>query len=217
MPKAKQKAKYKQSEILSPQFDLPDNYEDLVKVYKTLAKSADTRMRRLEKLTEQEYFKGAELFAYRRALHDINRWNQAANKTGATWDIAPPKSKAGITAKIEDIKRFLKSETSTKTGLTNIQKKRAATINKNYDTNFSWKEWAKFANSSLNKNLDKNMGSAEKIRVIARIRRKKKEVVQAVQEANTKDIDVGDDMVGQLVKDTLKEYGEDVVKELLGK
>lgn len=211
------KAKYKQKEILSPQFDLPDNYEDLVKVYKTLAKSADTRMRRLEKLTEQENFKGAEEFAYRRALHDINRWNQAAGRTGATWDIAPPKSKAGITAKIEDIKRFLRAETSTKTGLTNIQKRRVDTINKRYGTNFSWKQWAKYANSALNKALDKNMGSAEKIRVIARIQKKKKEVIQAVEEANVKDMTVGNDMVGQLVKDTLKEYGEDVVKELLSK
>ncbi len=209
------KAKYKQSEILSPQFDLPDNYEDLVRVYKTLAKSADTRMRRLEKLTEQENFKGAEEFAYRRALHDISRWS--AGKGGTTWDVKPPATKAGIEAKIEDIKKFLKSETSTKTGLTNIQKRRVDTINKRYGTDFSWKQWARFANSALNKQLDKNIGSPEKMRMIARIKKNKKEVIEAVKEANVRDLNVGDDMVGELVKDTLQEYGEDVVKELLGK
>ena len=59
MPK-KQKAKYKQSEILAPGFDLPDDYNDLKSIYKTLAKSADTRIRRLEQASQEEYYRGAE-------------------------------------------------------------------------------------------------------------------------------------------------------------
>lgn len=210
MPK-RQKAKYKQTEILAPGFDLPDDYEDLKSVYKTLAKSADTRMRRLEQASQEEYYRGAEEYSYRVAMRNIDQWTPG----GSRWDTAAPANKSSLIRKIEDIKTFLRSETSTKRGLTNIAKRRVKTINEKYGTNFTWTEWANFANSSLNKKMDSEMGSSTKMMVLGKILRNKDQIVKAVQEANEKNIVVSNSMTDLVMKKTIEKHGPEVAEILL--
>ena len=208
----RQKAKFKQSEILAPGFDLPEDYEDLKSIYKTLAKSADTRMRRLEQASQEEYYRGAEEYSYRVAMRNIDQWTPG----GSRWDTAAPQSKSALIRKIEDIKTFLRSETSTKRGLTNIAKRRVDTINKKYGTDFTWKEWANFANSALNKKMDSEMGSSTKMMVLGKILRNKDQIVKAVREANEKNIVVDGSMTDRIMKQTIEKHGPEVAEILLG-
>ena len=208
----RQKAKFKQAEILAPGFDLPEDYEDLKSIYKTLAKSADTRMRRLEQASQEEYYRGAEEYSYRVAMRNIDQWTPG----GSRWDTAAPQSKSALIRKIEDIKTFLRSETSTKRGLTNIAKRRVNTINEKYGTDFTWKEWANFANSALNKKMDSEMGSSTKMMVLGKILRNKDQIVKAVREANEKNIVVDGSMTDRIMKQTIEKHGPEVADILLG-
>lgn len=208
------KAKYKLKEILSSDFDLPGNYDDLVKVYRTVAKSADQRLVRLERYSEQDNFKVAKQWSYARAQRDIEAWSGE----GATrFNTKPPDSVTSLKAKIEDIKTFLESPTSTKQGIKSIHQKRADTLNKKYGTNFTWDQVGTFFESKLSQDMDKKMGSGTKIRVIAQIQKSKKQVVKSIEEANARDLRVPDNMVGELVKDTVTEYGQEVMEALFKK
>ena len=205
-------AKYKLSEILSPAFDMPTSYEDLEKVYRTVAKTADQRLVRLEQATKEENFRVADKWAYARAQRDIEQWS---GPDATRFNTKPPSSISQLKAKIEDIKTFIEAPTSTKSGIKEVYKKKADTLNKKYGTKFKWNEVGTFFESDLSKKMDKIMSSASKVKVIANLQRNKKKIVESIKEANARDIKVPDDMVGELTKDTLKEYGDEVVDFLM--
>ena len=152
---------YTTAQILKDDF-LPGEYNELVKVYRTLAKSADQRLVRLEAYQHDKDFKTATKWAYARAMHDIGQWSGAEAKR---FNTAPPKSTTQLLAKIQDIKHFLESPTSTKKGIIDVYKKRADTLNRNMRKNdpswknLSWKDLAQYYESALNEKLDAQYGS----------------------------------------------------------
>lgn len=130
--------------------------ESIEHYYRRLAKAADQRLVRLERLAEQEYYQGASKWAYNRAQKDIQRWG-----SGSRFNTAPPDNTNSLKAKINDIKAFLEAPTSTKSGITDVYQRRADTINKTYGTNLSWEDIAEFYGREKNVALDAKYGSKQ--------------------------------------------------------
>ena len=149
--------------------DKSTEYIALVIEYDKLAKKADSRLRSLEALSHEEYYRGVKNYAYARAIRDIEAWSGTGAKRFQT---KPPESIQGLQGKIMDIKTFLLSETSTKRGITETYKKRADTINKKYGTNFTWQDLARYYTSKTHEIASKSFGSRTELMAYAVLTRK---------------------------------------------
>lgn len=222
--------------IMSPFYDMPSDYDALVKDYRTLAKAADTRLVRIEKLSKEKGYGDILGYAYRRAMYDIESWSGE----GATrFNRKPPESVAGLKAKIQDIKNFMAMDTSTKTGIKSVEQKRADTLNEKYGTNFTPAEISKFFASKLKERMENKVkDSATMLKVIGVIRRnrkiiqqkgvsrkkkleqikaeelklikEKKQFIKDVEDANRKDQQVPDEMVLETLDTILKSHAPSV-------
>ena len=198
---------YKLDQIMNPFFDMPETYEEVVKVYRTLAKSADQRLVRLEAYEHDPNFANATKWSYARAMRDIKQWSgDQANR----FNTVPPKSMAALQAKIEDIKTFLASPTSTKKGMKDILQKRANTLNEQYGTKFKWNDVGTFFESELASKMDADYASKTMIKIVAALQKNKKQILKEMNEAQEKDQRVPDKMVDKLVSDVINNYGEEV-------
>lgn len=220
---------YKYNQIMNPFFDMPTDYKEAVKVYKTLAKTADQRMVRLEKASEEEGFHGITNYAYARAARDIEAWDGESSEQ-PRFNRNIPKSTQELLEKIEDIKTFLSSETSTKSGMIAINKRRAATINENNGTNLTWKDLNEiFGDGSLTEALDDTFaGSDSRIETVGNLKKNKKKILKAINDAKRKhkrvkvDISVKDAsgkpdrVIEEKIKEMIANYPKDVRKYLEG-
>lgn len=207
---------YTTKQIMDPNYWMPDDYDELVKIYKTLAKSADQRLVRLESYQHDKNFKPATKWAYARAMHDINQWSGAE---ATRFNTAPPASKTDLISKIQDIKHFLESPTSTKKGIIDVYKKRADTINKNNKNtpgwkDLTWKDLAQYFDSAANDKLDAKYGSKTAIKIFAAIKKRQKEIVKDITEKKDIHIKVEDELLEDMVNDALSEF-PDEIKEML--
>lgn len=152
--------------------------ETVMQHYKRLAKQADQRLVRIEKLSQQPGFEAVEQFAYKRAQMDIQRYTPGATRFNAgapsilskkrptdpneakTYDAEVKKAEAQVDKKIRDIQTFLKSPTSTKTGIVQVYQKRADTINTKYGTDFTWQELAVYWESGIAEKRDRWLGGS---------------------------------------------------------
>lgn len=106
-----------------------------VDYFRQLAKRADQRMVRLERLAEKENYKGVLSYAYESAVYDIKALSGDPN--AKRFNIALKKNKDGtvnqslLHAKINAAKRFLEAPTSMKSTITDVYEKRAETLSKN--------------------------------------------------------------------------------------
>lgn len=126
--------------------------ESIEKYYRRIAKVADQRLVRLERLADQPGYGNAKQWAYRRAASDIETWGGNIEKP--RFNTKPPENINALRAKINDIKAFLGSESSTKSGITETYKTRANTINSKYGTSFQVDDIAKVFNNGLMKKLE---------------------------------------------------------------
>lgn len=221
-PKAKRsKNPYATSEALTPFFQMPDDIEEITKVYRRLAKSADQRLIRLERAAEQDNYGHATEWAYARAMRDIKAWSGDEAKR---FNTAPPKTKAQLLAKIEDIKTFLASPTSTKKGIKETLGKRAESLNEKYGTSFSWDDVGIFFESKLHDRIEFKAGSDSKLKAIGKIQenaesikkeleKKKKNHKKVALDPKNMPVDK-DKIVNMEIKKLLSEYGNDVLKYL---
>ena len=125
--------------------------ESLQSYYRRIAKVADQRLVRLEKLADQPGYGNATHWAYKRAMRDIASWSGDDAKR---FNTKAPSNINQLRAKINDIKTFLGSESSTKSGITETYKNRASTINSKYGTSFQVDDLAKVFNNGLMKKLE---------------------------------------------------------------
>ena len=205
--------KYALAELLDRSKDLPDNYDDLVSAYRTLAKAADQRLVRLEKLALEPNYGNATQWAYARAQRDIKEWSGE----GATrFNTKPPAREGELRRKIEDIRTFMLSPTSTKKGIKESLKKRADTLNKKFGTDFKWDDIGKYFEGNLAKKLEQIYGSKTIMRMIAAMQKKKKAIIDAIDKSKKEDIRTPDSnkMVEKMMNKVIKKYGKEV-KEFL--
>ena len=114
--------------------------------YKRLAKVADQRLVRIEKLSKDDHFKNVEKWAYAGAMNDIKRWSGG---DATRFNTKPPASDREILAKIKNITAFIEKPTSSKRGIVDVYKKRADSINKKQGTKFTWQQIATYFESGL--------------------------------------------------------------------
>lgn len=194
---------------LAPGFDLPSDYSALTKIYRTLAKTADQRLVRLEGYRHEQNFKVADKWAYARAMRDIQAWS---GEEATRFNTKPPASVAQLQAKIQDIKTFLLSPSSTKQGIIKMYQKRANTINAKYGTNFKWDEIGTFFESEAWQQADEKFASESAMTVLATIYKNKEKIVEGIKKANAVNIKAPDKMEEALVNRFLKENGAEVLE-----
>ncbi len=163
-----------------PNLDYKDNETD-TQYFIRLAKMADQRLIRLEdaeglrgKAADPKY-QGAYKFAYNRALEMMDegqiRFNQNIPKPGSfEWR-----------ERVNEMQRFLKSPTSTKSGINMIQ---AATksINEKYGTNFKWHEFASFIESGDFDKLKQTYGSDVILKAMGKIQSAQDKIKKGLDE-----------------------------------
>lgn len=196
--------------------------DELYKQYKKMAKAADQRLVRLEKYENEPYFKTATKWAYARAMDDIEKWATDEQKALKTYKprfntkvIMTAEGKPNrqqLIAKMNDIRTFLEAPTSTKTGITNVYKKRADSINSAYGTKFTWQSMAKYYESAESEKADKEYGSKTVAKAIAVIQKKGKDKVKEIQEANDKIVIADDSQLEKVVNKLLTDNEFDIDK-----
>ena len=120
--------------------------------FRQLAKRADQRLVRLERLASEENYQGVLQYSYKKALYDIRALSGQRDAT--RFNTALQKNKDGsvnqamLHAKINAVKAFLEAPTSMKSTITRMYKNRTETINKKYGTKFTWQELGRFFESA---------------------------------------------------------------------
>lgn len=144
--------------------------------FRALAKQADQRLVRLERYAGQKNYANILDYAYSNAMYDIRALTGDAEAT--RFNRIPAKTKSGainqqnLHAKINAVKRFLESPTSTKQGITKVYKQRADTINKRYGTDLSWQEMAAYYSSSMAQKIENEYKASKSIvRALGALRR----------------------------------------------
>ena len=125
--------------------------ESIQGYYRRIAKVADQRLVRLERLADQAGYGNADQWAYKKAMRDIATWSGDA---ATRFNTKPPENIKQLQAKINDIKSFLGAPSSTKSGITKVYQTRANTINDKYGTNFSTGDLENLFSSSFWKKVD---------------------------------------------------------------
>ena len=177
--------------------------------FKELAKRADQRMREIERLQDTEHYKGAVGYAYKSAVYDIQAITN--NPNAKRFDISLKKNADGSVnktdyhQKLNAVKRFLEAPTSTKTGITQMYKKRADTINQKYGTSFTWKELANYWEKAGAEKVGRAFGSDVMLKAVDRLKREARP--KDVKKANRQNRKVNDSEVVQEVAEQIKEAG----------
>lgn len=116
--------------------------------YKRLAKAADQRLLRLERLSEVDGYEKVTKYAYDRAMRDLEVYGG-----GKRFNTKPPLNADGtvdnrlLSEKLADMRTFLSSVTSTKQGITQVYTQRAKSFNEKFGTDYTWQDLADFYQS----------------------------------------------------------------------
>ena len=160
--------------------------EALTKWAKRLAKTADQRLVRLEKLSGQEGYNGVKNWAYKNAQLDLEGWGYHENdKPRFNRGLPTVEPEAGSNAetalinKITDMQNFLESATSTKSGIQEHYEKVMETFavgnddthKGGYGTSFTWETLANYYNKGAAEKLSKMYGSKTALVAIGKIQK----------------------------------------------
>lgn len=181
------KPKYKPDDL--PTYNVEQRAgESAEKYYRRLAKAADQRLVRLERLAENPLYQNVKKFAYEEALEDIHKWNGV---TASRFNTVPPEGDR-LYDKIEDIKSFLTKQTSNVGGINLMYKRMANTFNAKYGTNFTYQQIMKYFDSQQNEKWNKLFGSKTALTVIGEIQKSAKKIKREVSEADKRNIIIND-------------------------
>lgn len=192
-------------------------YDSLVKEYRKLAKRADQRLVRLEKLSTQKDFKQVKQWAYKNAATDAALWG--ANPEKPRFNISPPKTKTQLQAKIRDIQNFLDKPTSTRAGIVKVYESKAKTLNekyKEYGLDLNWSDVGTFFESNLYKKLSKKYSSGTVIKAIATMKKNDDQILKDFQEHKASHVKTEDNdiIINDAIKRMTSYYKKDVRKLL---
>lgn len=182
-----------------------NHYTELVKEYRKLAKRADQRLVRLEALSRQSKYENVLKYGYAVAAKNIESYGRPKDRP--RFNTKPPKNPNTLQAKINDIKHFLESVSSTKKGIVSVYEKRANTLNKNMglkgDDKFTWQELADFFQSKSYEKLASSFGSKTVFDTIGKIKENLSEIAKAIKD--NKKIKVADWKVNDTINKMIAE------------
>ena len=168
--------------------------------YRRLAKTADQRLVRLEKLANEEGFQNVTKWAYARAMKDIQHWNPGRTR----FNTSPPRTSQGLAAKIADIQNFLQMKTTGKRDILDTYKKRADAINEKYGTKFTWQNIGSYFESELHKALKAHFGSMTEVKMIGELQKNMDKILDAIKKNEEINIKVEDKQVKRAIDKALK-------------
>lgn len=162
--------KYMAEKSKAEQTKYKNEYIELFKQYKQLAKTADQRLVRLHSYEHDKFYRGITSYAYAGAMESIRNWS---GKGATRFNTKAPEDLRALKAKINDIKNFLEKPTSTKEGVKKYYEKRTETINKNLPGkgSLTWQEVANFFEFATNKIKDMQPGSESVLIAIDNIKK----------------------------------------------
>ena len=201
-------------------------YAAAVAEYRKLAKRADQRLVRLERYAETEKYKNVTQYAYAKAMRDIRSWS---GKDATRFNTKPPANLNSLMAKINDIKGFLQSASSTIKptadnavyndkgqivggGIDLTYQKRADTLNVRYGTNVTWENVGAVFESSLYRKLfNKYKSSKTAVRIIGKLQGDDKKIKKALDDKKAYNVRIkGEKPLEEAVNKTLRYYKKDI-------
>lgn len=186
-------------------------YLALRREYVKLAKRADERLVRLEKLAQEPLYKGVKYYAYRWTQKNLKAWS-GERDTPLRFNASIPTNQRSLKKKLQIVKQFLDMPTSTKKGIQKTFKKKAEDFNKLHGTNFTWQQLSIFYNSGLADKMDSVVGSDTALQLIAEMQKKEKEVISAIKAANTQTLVLtGRKTIQKEIQNFLKEHGTELL------
>ena len=201
-------------ELASDNYAMPRTKEELIKDYKRLAKSADARLRALEAAQYKKGFDAITQYAYKRAMKDIGRGEHGR------FDVSVKDMTYNqIVGKMNDVRRFYQSPTSTITGTRQVYIANAEKFNEAHNTNFTWQQLQVLFDKDTGlyekiTNSDSKLGSPRIVRAIAMMQNNKKEVLNAIKDNTKANIKVKDKPALDTLNAIINSYPSDV-KQLL--
>lgn len=197
-------------DILSDYYKVPKTKAGILSDYAKMTRLANDRLRSIEKTRSTDGYKGITQYAYRRAVHDLagaTRFPSAKKLEDMNYNY--------VTKKLQDLRQFLKAESSTKRGIQAIYKRNAAAFNKKYGTNYSTSELAKFfdKNTGLYEKIKKDhpdYGSETIMKAIAQIEKNRDDILESLEEENRNHLEVDEVKVEEAANQFISEYGDEV-------
>ena len=195
-------------------------HESLEKWLDRISDTADTRLRKMEKLAmKDKKFATAPQWAYARAMKDIQKWG--GNKR---FSAAQPTTKRQIMAKISDIRTFLNAPTSSKKSIEKIYDKRRATFASTevnakgkggYGVDWTWETMAKYYETGLAQKWNQTFGSKTALMVIGELQKNQDKLVGALKKIDVTDWRIEDTELKKAVQRALTENYGLKIRELL--
>lgn len=200
-------------------------YAAAVAEYRKLAKRADQRLVRLERYSQQEKYANVTQYAYAKAMRDIRSWS---GKDATRFNTKPPKNLNSLMAKINDIKGFLQSASSTIKptadnavynekgqivggGIDLTYQKRADTLNQRYGTGVTWENVGSIFESTLYRKLAKKYESKTAVRIIGKLQGDDKKIQKALADKKSYNVRIkGEAPLEEAVNKTLRYYKKDI-------
>ena len=194
-----------------------ENKEQLIKEYVKLAKRANKRLYRLEKLSKEKSFEIVTKWAYARALHDIKVWGGNKRfKTSISKDINVKR----LSAMRNDVYNFLNSKSSTKKDIVKLYIEKTDTFNKKYNTNWTWQEMASyFESGGAKEKLEEKFASSTALDIIGVFRNNPDQIKKVIDTFNKKhkyDKDVENE-VSKLENNEIIENGKKTGTKIIDK
>lgn len=161
-----------------------ENKEQLIKEYVKLAKRANKRLYKLEKLSKEKNFEIVTKWAYARALRDIKTWGGDRRfKTSISKDINVKR----LSAMRNDVYNFLNSKSSTKRDIVKLYIEKTDTFNKKYNTNWNWQEMASyFESGGAKEKLEDKFASSTALDIIGVFRNNPDHIKKVIDIFNKK-------------------------------
>lgn len=169
---------------------LGKSYEQLLPIYRKLAKRADQRLVRLEKYGESR--PAVMDWAYKKAAYEATLYGSTKQKP--RFNIKPPETEQQLRRKIAAMQNFLEMKSSTKAGIKEIDKRRLDSLNEAFgkmDPDFGdipLNKWLELHESGAFKRLDDKYGFYTTMEAIGTIQKDKDKIRDLMQQAEDENI-----------------------------
>lgn len=186
-------------------------YAAELKKYKSLAKKADQRLVRLEKLSKEPGYENVLKWSYKKAMKDIKYWG---GEKASRFNVKAPGRLDQLRSKIRDIEKFLFSKSSTKSSIKQVFKKRQQTYKRQYGLKLKMDDMNDFFNSEefmRTQSLEDGYTSKTYMRAIGEIQGNEKKILDAIKKNKDVNLNIDDDLVNDAVNHLLQKYDKDVV------
>ena len=152
---------------------------DMIAYLNKINKTADRRLRNLEVYRHDAGYKDIDKYAYAKAMRNIKAIG--GNKRFSI-KASESMTKQEIQKRINYTLEFLNSPSSTKSGITKVYKKRAATLNAKYGTDYTWQQLTQLFESGVFDTLIEKFASESTFRSIGKFQKNKESTIQMLNE-----------------------------------